>query len=89
MKKPIIYSKGFVDTTDKPTPIFSQGDYDVFVGAFEEDKLPSYIVINRDTNVVEFSSEVTLAYRGFLDHVAPVKLSGADAAQQLDLSLAN
>lgn len=62
MKKPIIYSDG---------PIFSQGDYDVVVGALEEDKLPLYVVINRETGVVEFTHEVTLAYKNWLSQVVP------------------
>lgn len=61
MKKPILYTE---------TPIFSQDDYDVFVGTMEEDKLPIYVVINRNTNVVEFTSEVTLGYLSWLDSIA-------------------
>lgn len=61
MKEPIILSDG---------PIFAQGVYDVFVGTLEEDKLPMYVVRNRDTKVVEFTHEVTQFYRDWLNHFA-------------------
>lgn len=66
MRKPIIYS---VTENGENSPIYSQGDYDVFVGALEEDKIPMYVVINRNTDVVEFTSEVTLAYLSWLDSI--------------------
>lgn len=77
MKKPTIYSE---------KPVFSQGDFDVFVGTLDEDKLPMYVVINRTTDVVEFTSEVTLAYKGFLDHVAPEPIPST-TQEQLTLAL--
>lgn len=67
MKKPIIFS---LDADGKVVPIFSQGDYDVVVGALEENKLPMYVVINRTTGVVEFTHEVTAFYKDWLNHFA-------------------
>lgn len=81
MKKPIIYAN--VDSNGKNIPVFSQGDYDVFVGALEEDKLPSYVVLNKTTEVVEFTTEVTGIYKEWLNHFAP-----PDFQQELPLSLA-
>lgn len=72
MKKPIIYS---VTENGENSPIFSQGDYDVFVGALEADKLPMYVVINRNTGVTEFTHEITQAYKSWLDHFAPQELA--------------
>jgi hypothetical protein len=82
LKTPIIYSTG---------PIFAQGDYDVFVGALEENKLPTYVVINRTSGVVEFTHEVTLAYKSFLDQVAPAPnpLANERPFGQLNLNLKN
>lgn len=71
MKQPIIYSG----------PIFSQGDYDVFVGALKEDDLPVYVVINRTTNVAEFTHEVTNFYKDWLNHFAKV-----EAPAQIDMN---
>lgn len=79
MKKPIIYS---IDDAGNNAPIFAQGDYDVFVGALEADKLPQYVVINRATNVVEYTSEVTLGYLSWLDGIA-------EASANRNLALAN
>lgn len=83
MKKPIIYSNG---------PIFAQGDYDVFVGALGEDKLPMYVVINRTTDVTEFTSEVTLGYLSWLDSIAQAAEQRAQThaapKEQIPLSLA-
>lgn len=86
MKRPIIYS---VTENGEWAPIFSQGDYDVFVGALEEDRLPQYVVINRKTKVTEFTHEVTAGYKSFLDQVAPVPLQNdlnfGNIAQQQNL----
>lgn len=80
MKKPLIFS---VTENGENAPIYSQGDYDVFVGALEEKDLPMYVVINRDTKVVEFTHSVTAGYKDFLSQVAPIQ-----AQQELPLSLA-
>lgn len=87
MKTPILFS---IDKNDQPTPVFSQGDYDVFVGALEADKLPQYVIMNRTTNVVEFTTEVTPIYKDWLNHFVPVEkdLSAADL-NQLSLGLKN
>lgn len=74
MKEPIILSGG---------PIYSQGIYDVFVGSLDVDKLPMYVVRNRDTKVVEFTHEVTQFYRDWLNHFAKPALE----EPQLNLSL--
>jgi len=71
------------------TPIYSQGDYDVFVGALEETDLPMYVVINRTTNVVEFTHAVTLAYRQFLEQVAPATVLQGLLDGDDELSLRN
>lgn len=84
MKKPILYNPD--STTDNVKPIFSQGDYDVFVGSLEEDKLPVYVVINRNSNVVEFTHEVSGFYRDWLNHFAA---PAAETNGQLSLSLKN
>lgn len=67
MKKPILYPNSEGNTI----PVYSQGVYDVFVGSLEEDKLPQYVLINRDTSVVEFTTEVTGIYKEWLRHFAP------------------
>lgn len=92
MKRPIIFS---VTEGGENAPIFSQGDYDVFVGALEENKLPMYVVINRNTKVVEFTSEVTLGYQSWLDSIAEATAQRegrgskeANGQKQLPLSLA-
>jgi hypothetical protein len=59
-----------LDADGKVVPIFSQGDYDVVVGSLEEDKLPMYVIINRNTGVVENTQEVTIGYLNWLDSVA-------------------
>jgi hypothetical protein len=76
MKKPIIYSE---------SPIFAQGDYDVVVGALDEDKLPLYVVVNRTTGVVEFTHEVTAFYKDWLNHFVPSEI--LQQKEQLPLSL--
>jgi len=68
LKTPIIYSVD-VNSDGSKVPVFAQGDYDVFVGALEEDKLPMYVVINRNTGVVEFTCEVTMGYLTWLDSI--------------------
>lgn len=88
MKQPFIYSN---DADGKPVPIFSQGDYDVFVGSLEENRLPMYVVQNRATKVVEFTSEVTLGYLGWLDSVSEAEEQRAkklspNKAEQIPLS---
>lgn len=85
MKRPIIYS---VTENGEWAPIFSQGDYDVFVGALEENKLPVYVVMNRGTGVVEFTHEVTAGYKSFLDQVSP-QLGKEQQLGQLSLGLRN
>lgn len=84
MKRPIIYS-----TTEggENAPIFSQGDYDVFVGALEADKLPMYVVINRTTGVTEFTHEVTAFYKDWLNHFAPPLPGAMEMAVQGQLNL--
>lgn len=81
-KKPILSDK----------PIFSQGVYDVWVGALEADKLPQYVVINRDTEVVEYTSEVTLGYTSWLDGIqqatAQQQAQFSQQGEQLSLDLA-
>lgn len=84
MKKPIIYS---VTESGENAPIFSQGDYDVFVGTLKEDSLPMYVVINRTSGVVEFTHEATPMYKEWLNHFAPVAVNGPYDAQ-LPLSFA-
>lgn len=79
-KRPIIYS---VTEGGEWAPIYSQGDYDVFVGALEATELPVYVVMNRDTKVVEFTHAVTLGYREWLNHIAPIETP----TDQLPLSL--
>jgi len=88
MKTPVIYS---VDADGKNLPIFSQGDYDVFIGALEDDKLPMYVLVNRNTQVVEFTTEVTPIYKEWLDHFAPQTQveSALTASEQLSLALKN
>lgn len=90
MKKPIIYS---ITENGENAPIFSQGDYDVFVGALEGDKLPQYVVINRTTGVVEFTHEVTAFYKDWLSHFAKTEESQlkvqAQQLGQLNLGLKN
>lgn len=81
MKKPIIFS---LDDSGKVVPIFSQGDYDVVVGALEENKLPMYVVINRTTGVVEFTHEVTAFYKDWLNHFAKPE----ELVEQIPLSFA-
>jgi hypothetical protein len=68
------------------TPIYSQGNYDVFVGALEETDLPMYVVINRDSKVVEFTHAVTLAYRQWLQQVE-AGTAALEAEQSLKLPL--
>lgn len=85
MKRPIIYS---VTENGEWAPIFSQANYDVYVGALEENKLPTYVVINRDTGVVEFTHEVTAGYKSFLDQVAP-QVAQEKQLGQLSLGLRN
>jgi hypothetical protein len=87
MKQPIVYSNG---------PIYSRGVYDVFIGALNEDALALYFIQNRDTKVIEYSTEVSIQYRGWLDHIekteaafnesqdSPLEVSGKP---QLDLDL--
>jgi hypothetical protein len=84
LKTPIIFS---LDDAGKVVPIFSQGDYDVVVGALEENKLPMYVVINRTTGVVEFTHEVTAFYKDWLNHFSPSEFTTKDADSQLPLSL--
>lgn len=84
VKKPIIVS---LDKNGNPAPIFSQGDYDVFVGTLSEDKLPQYVGVNRSTGVVEFTTEVTAAYKEWLNHFVPQE--APIPGGQLNLSLAN
>jgi len=87
LKTPVIYS---VDANGKNLPIFSQGDYDVFIGALEDDKLPMYVIVNRNTQVVEFTTEVTPIYREWLDHFVPVSTeNGLASSEQLSLALKN
>lgn len=82
MKKPILFNAN--GSFDVPvTPIFAQGDYDVYIGALDDDKLPLYVVINRTTNVVEFTTEVTQIYKEWLGHFVP------STATQLPLSFAD
>lgn len=81
MKKPIIFS---VTEGGENAPVFSQGVYDVFVGALEEAKLPMYVVINRDTGVVEFTHEVTAFYKDWLNHFAKPDL-GTELVGNLSL----
>lgn len=76
MKAPTLYSE----------PIFSKGVYDVFVGSREPTEYPMYVVINRDTKVVEFTHEVTAFYVDWLNHF--VKEDKQAPLAQLDLGLA-
>ena len=74
-KNPIIYS---VTEGGEHAPVYSQGDYDVFVGALEATDLPVYVVINRGTKVVEFTHNVTMANKEWLNHVAPIETQQAE-----------
>lgn len=85
MKKPILFNVDGSQTAPI-VPIFAQGDYDVYVGSLEPEKLPMYVVINRNTTVAEFTTEVTLAYKGFLDHVAPTLQDLANDSGQVPLN---
>jgi hypothetical protein len=67
-------------------PVISQGPYDVYVGALEEDKLPVYVIINRDTSVVEGTNEVIGVVKEWLNHFAPIEFTAQDLGQ-LDLGL--
>lgn len=86
MKKPVIYSEG---------PIYSQGIYDVFVGTDKEDEFPCYIVINRDTEVMEYTAQVTFAYKSWLDGVEDAEKQhylvrgGSSVDPQFSLNLKN
>ena len=86
IKKPIIYS---VTESGENAPVFSQGDYDVFVGSLEADKLPMYVVINRTTGVVEFTHEVTAFYKDWLNHFAKPEEVSAETLGQISLALKN
>jgi hypothetical protein len=87
LKKPIIYS---ITEGGENAPIYSQGDYDVFVGALEADKLPMYVVINRNTGVVEFTHEVTAFYKDWLNHFAKVQFEPqVQDLSQFNLGLSN
>ena len=86
MKKPILYNAEPLKTD--VTPILSRGIYDVFVGAVEEDKLPMYVVINRGTGVIEFTSEVTTFINDWLNYVLKTPPEDAPLADvQMELGL--
>ena len=68
-------------------PVLSRGVYDVFVGAIEEDKLPMYVVINRDTGVVEFTHEVIAFINDWLTHFVKDVEAANQVLGQLDLGL--
>lgn len=66
MKTPILFNAEPIKTDAKPFLV--RGPYDVYVGTIDEDKLPMYVIINRSTGVVEFTTEVTGIVNDWLDH---------------------
>lgn len=60
MKSPVLYSG----------VLFSAGPFDVYAGAKSDEEYPVYVVLNRDTGIVEFSSEVLWQSREWTKHFA-------------------
>lgn len=85
MKKPLLFNAEPVKSDAKP--ILARGPYDVYVGAIDEDKLPMYVVINRDTGVVEFTHEVTAFVTDWLNHFVKEDQVAAGINEQLGLGL--
>lgn len=61
MKKPIIYGDS----------IYEKGPFKLFVAAKSEEELPTYIVLNTTTDVIEFTHEVLALNIDWMDHFAP------------------
>lgn len=59
--KPIIYGQS----------LFDKGPYEVYVGAKTPEDLPTYIVYNKHTGVVEFSNEVLYLACDWVNHFVP------------------
>lgn len=87
LKFPILLNAGPIKTD--VSPIFSRGPYDVFVGTIAEDRLPQYVIINREHGVVEFTSEVTAVINDWLNFFVKDQLSDDKSGGQLNLGLAN
>ena len=68
-------------------PLLARGPYDVYVGAIDEDKLPMYVVLNRETGVVEFTHEVTAFVTDWLNHFVKDDAVQAAINEQLSLGL--
>ena len=71
--------------------VFESQDYLVRIGVIKDDALPVYVVINKDTSVVEFAHEVLSLAKEWVEHFTErnhpeVK---ADAEQAASLRLAN
>ena len=73
-KQPIFYN---LDKNGNPIPVYSQLNYDVFVAAKDATEFPMYVVINRDTSVLEFTHEVTEFYKEWLNQFAKVPSASA------------
>lgn len=65
----------------KGNPLFSQGDYDVFVGAPSEDSFAMYVVVNREYGVVEYTNEVLPLIKEWLNHFVPGEQKAASVAR--------
>ena len=84
LKTPFLFDATPVKTDAKP--ILSRGTYDIYVGALEEDKLPTYVILNRETGVVEFTSEVLPVINDWLNHFLGLP-DPIPNLEQLDLNL--
>ena len=89
MKTPVVYNAEPFKTD--VIPLIVRGPYDVYVGDLEGYKLPTYLIINRTTSVVEFTSEVLPIIENWLSQAVPLPglLDNMASAQQLSLNLKN
>jgi hypothetical protein len=87
LKKPILFNAEPIKTD--VTPILVRGPYDVYIGALDEDKIAQYVVIRRDTGVIEFTHEVTAFIEDWLNHFVKDPIAANAALGQLNLNLAN
>ena len=66
MKGPVIHKT--VEELSTHVTAGHKGNYDVQVGALKEEDLPIYLVVNRDTGVVEFFNENLFFIKDWLNH---------------------
>lgn len=85
MKTPFLYNPSPVKTD--VTPVLARGPYNVYVGAIDEDKLPMYVIVNRDTGVVEATNEILGYIEDWLNHFVKEDLTNNKDSGQLNLNL--